>query len=125
MKPLSFQVWLYVATAFLCISITEFALSKLVFDSNSQFGLGYRIICIIYHFRITDLDWENPHPCDENPEELENIWNMHNCIWLAVGSIMQQGCDILPKSVHIFPQFSVSGFRNIFCILIAEAFRLA
>lgn len=64
-------------------------------------------------------DWENPHPCDEDPEELETIWNMHNCIWLTVGSIMQQGerilidrqvyyyftyrlifiigCDILPK----------------------------
>lgn len=46
---------------------------------------------------MTANDWENPHPCDEDPEELENIWNMHNCIWLTVGSIMQQGCDILPK----------------------------
>lgn len=36
--------------------------------------------------------------CDQNPEELENIWNTHNCIWLTVGSIMQQGCDILPKA---------------------------
>lgn len=44
-------------------------------------------------------DWENPHPCDDNPEELETIWNMHNCIWLTAGSIMQQGCDLLPKLV--------------------------
>lgn len=42
-------------------------------------------------------DWENPHPCDKDPEELENIWNMLNCTWLMVGSIMQQGCDLLPK----------------------------
>lgn len=33
-------------------------------------------------------DWENPHPCDEEPEELENIWNMHNCIWLSVGNFL-------------------------------------
>lgn len=46
-----------------------------------------------------EADWENPHPCNDEPEELENIWNMHNCIWLTVGSIMQQGCDILPKGL--------------------------
>ncbi|XP_031639839.1 glutamate receptor ionotropic, kainate 2-like, partial [Contarinia nasturtii] len=76
MDPLSTHVWLHVATAFLCISIIEYLLAKMAAN-----------------------DWENPHPCDENPEELENIWNMHNCIWLTVGSIMQQGCDILPKGV--------------------------
>lgn len=42
-------------------------------------------------------DWEKPHPCDPNPEELENIWGVKNCLWLMLGSIMQQGCDILPK----------------------------
>ncbi|XP_031634006.1 glutamate receptor ionotropic, kainate 2-like [Contarinia nasturtii] len=76
MEPLSTNVWFTVATAFLCISIIEYLLAKMAAN-----------------------DWENPHPCDENPEELENIWNMHNCIWLTVGSIMQQGCDILPKGV--------------------------
>ena len=44
-------------------------------------------------------DWESSHPCNQEPEELENIWNMHNCIWLTMGSIMGQGCDILPKYV--------------------------
>lgn len=48
--------------------------------------------------RMAADDWENPHPCDENPEELENIWNTANAIWLTVGSIMQQGCDLLPKA---------------------------
>lgn len=46
---------------------------------------------------MTPGDWENPHPCDENPEELENIWDIKNCLWLTLGSIMTQGCDILPK----------------------------
>lgn len=44
-------------------------------------------------------DWENPHPCDTNPEELENIWDIKNCLWLTLGSIMTQGCDILPKYI--------------------------
>lgn len=42
-------------------------------------------------------DWESPHPCDENPEELENIWTLKNSSWLILGSMMSQGCDILPK----------------------------
>lgn len=74
MEPFALDVWMYTATAFLCISIVLVILA-----------------------RMAAGDWENPHPCEEDAEELENIWNMHNCIWLAVGSIMQQGCDILPK----------------------------
>ncbi len=42
-------------------------------------------------------DWEASHPCDKEPQELENIWNILNCVWLTMGSIMGQGCDILPK----------------------------
>lgn len=47
--------------------------------------------------RLDPDDWENPHPCDQMPEELENIWGIKNCLWLTLGSIMTQGCDILPK----------------------------
>lgn len=74
MKPLSVAVWLAMATAFLCISMVQFALGRFAAD-----------------------DWENPDPSDPDPEELETIWELKNCIWLATGSIMQQGCDLLPK----------------------------
>lgn len=61
--------------------------------------------------RIATDDWEAPLPVaisqtnltngdgrDEPTETvLETIWNMHNWIWLVAGSIMQQGCDLLPK----------------------------
>lgn len=47
--------------------------------------------------RFAADDWENPHPCNDDPEELENLWNIQNCVWLTVGAIMQQGCDLLPK----------------------------
>ncbi|XP_037026038.1 glutamate receptor ionotropic, kainate 2-like [Bradysia coprophila] len=76
MSPLSLSVWIYMATAYLCISVLLFFLAKTAAD-----------------------DWENPHPCNTDPDELETIWNMHNCIWLTAGSIMQQGCDILPKAI--------------------------
>ncbi|XP_066147480.1 glutamate receptor ionotropic, kainate 2-like [Euwallacea fornicatus] len=74
--PLSLDVWLYMATAYLVISMIIFLVA-----------------------RLNPHDWENPHPCDPNPGELENIWNIRNCCWLTLGSIMTQGCDLLPKGV--------------------------
>jgi len=42
-------------------------------------------------------EWDNPHPCNADPEELENNFNFKNSFWLTIGSLMQQGSDILPK----------------------------
>lgn len=47
--------------------------------------------------RISHHEWQNPNPLVEDPEELENIWRTRNTGWLMIGSIMQQGCDILPR----------------------------
>ncbi|XP_018570639.1 glutamate receptor ionotropic, kainate 1-like isoform X2 [Anoplophora glabripennis] len=76
LDPFSVSVWIYTATLYLIISVVLYFIS-----------------------RMTPGDWENPHPCDENPEELENIWDIKNCLWLTLGSIMTQGCDILPKGI--------------------------
>ncbi|XP_066261896.1 glutamate receptor ionotropic, kainate 2-like [Euwallacea similis] len=74
--PLSATVWMYIGALYLFMSL---------------------ILVIIV--RMSGEDWENPHPCDENPSELENIWDFKNCLWLTLGSITTQGCDILPKGV--------------------------
>uniref|UniRef100_A0AAR5PTC5 Ionotropic glutamate receptor C-terminal domain-containing protein n=3 Tax=Dendroctonus ponderosae TaxID=77166 RepID=A0AAR5PTC5_DENPD len=72
--PLSTVVWLYIGLLYIFMSF---------------------ILVLIA--RMSTKDWENPHPCDQNPAELENIWNLKNCCWLTLGSITTQGCDILPK----------------------------
>ncbi|XP_074030865.1 glutamate receptor ionotropic, kainate 2 isoform X2 [Leptinotarsa decemlineata] len=74
--PLSFEVWIYIATSYLIISMMMFLVA-----------------------RLNPNDWENPHPCNPCPTELENIWNVKNCFWLTMGSFMAQGCDILPKGI--------------------------
>ncbi|XP_044268477.1 glutamate receptor ionotropic, kainate 2-like [Tribolium madens] len=76
LDPFSVKLWLYSATLYLGITVVLFFIS-----------------------RISPQDWENPHPCEQEPEELENIWDMKNCLWLTLGSIMNQGCDILPKGL--------------------------
>ncbi|KAL1491677.1 hypothetical protein ABEB36_012237 [Hypothenemus hampei] len=72
--PLCPVVWMYIGVLYLFISLT-----------------------LVVIARLSTKDWENPHPCDENPSELENIWDLKNSCWLTLGSITTQGCDILPK----------------------------
>nr|QZH55031.1 ionotropic glutamate receptor 9 [Achelura yunnanensis] len=74
MAPLSLDVWLYLATAYILVSFIL-------------------LICA----RMSQDDWVNPHPCNQNPENLQNIWTLYNCMWLTMGAIMTQGCDILPR----------------------------
>lgn len=74
LDPFTVEVWLYTGLAYVTVSVLVFVLS-----------------------RINNDDWESAHPCNQEPEEVESIWNILNCVWLAMGSIMGQGCDILPK----------------------------
>lgn len=74
MAPLSPEVWMYMAIAFIGVSVMQYIIS-----------------------RMCPKDWENPTPQDPDPKELENIWSFKNCIWLALGAVMCQGCDLLPK----------------------------
>jgi ABC-type amino acid transport substrate-binding protein len=74
LDPFTTSVWVYTGLAYIFISVLVFVLS-----------------------RINNDDWESSHPCDQDPEEVESIWNILNCVWLMMGSIMGQGSDILPK----------------------------
>ncbi|KAF7271253.1 hypothetical protein GWI33_015848 [Rhynchophorus ferrugineus] len=74
LSPLSLDVWIYMATAYLGVSVLLFILA-----------------------RFTPYEWQNPHPCNPDPDRLENQFTLFNCMWFAIGSLMQQGCDFLPK----------------------------
>ncbi|XP_043577546.1 glutamate receptor ionotropic, kainate 2 isoform X4 [Bombus pyrosoma] len=74
LSPLSLDVWIYMATAYLGVSVLLFILA-----------------------RFTPYEWYNPHPCNKNPDHLENRFKLLNCMWFTIGSLMRQGCDILPK----------------------------
>ncbi|XP_017883266.1 glutamate receptor ionotropic, kainate 2-like [Ceratina calcarata] len=78
LSPLSTDVWLYTATAVLAITIL-----------------------LSIQARMAPGEWDNPHPCNPDPEELENNFTLRNSLWLVTGSLMQQGSDILPQSPSI------------------------
>ena len=50
-----------------------------------------------YFFRFSPYEWDNPHPCTEEPEVLVNEFSLCNSMWFTIGSLMQQGSDISPK----------------------------
>ncbi|XP_053208599.1 glutamate receptor ionotropic, kainate 2-like [Panonychus citri] len=76
LDPFSLEVWLYTATAFIGVSLLMYIVA-----------------------RISPYEWLNDHPCDEEPEELTNTFSIGNCLWFSLGSIMQQGSDLGPKSI--------------------------
>jgi glutamate receptor, ionotropic, invertebrate len=74
MSPFSTEVWLYLGVAYLGVSISLFVLG-----------------------RLSPCEWDNPYPCIEEPEELENQFSMANSLWFTIGALLQQGSEIAPK----------------------------
>ncbi|CAB3226823.1 unnamed protein product [Arctia plantaginis] len=72
LSPLSLDVWIYMATAYLGVSVLLFILA-----------------------RFTPYEWHPTH--SPEGEKMENIFSLANCLWFAIGSLMQQSCDFLPK----------------------------
>ena len=55
------------------------------------------IITVHLMARITPYEWTNPHPCRQQPDILENQFTVLNSMWFTIGSLMQQGSDVMPK----------------------------
>uniref|UniRef100_A0A4D5RB87 Glutamate receptor 1 n=1 Tax=Scolopendra viridis TaxID=118503 RepID=A0A4D5RB87_SCOVI len=76
LDPFSIEVWLYMSAAYIGVSIILFVLA-----------------------RFSPYEWDNPYPCIQEPEELENNFSLMNSLWFTIGSLMQQGSDIAPRAV--------------------------
>lgn len=76
LAPLSLDVWIYMVTSYLGVSLMLFILA-----------------------RLSPYEWDNPHPCDPENDVLENQFNLSNSFWFTIGSLMQQGSDIAPKAM--------------------------
>lgn len=74
MNPLAMNIWLYVLSAYVLVSITMFVVA-----------------------RFSPYEWHNPHPCDYENETVENQFSLANSFWFTIGTLMQQGSDLNPK----------------------------
>jgi len=76
LQPFTIEVWLYVGFGYVFVSLVLFVLA-----------------------RFSPYEWDNPYPCIEEPEELENQFSLANSFWFTIGSLMQQGSDVAPISL--------------------------
>ncbi|UYV80330.1 hypothetical protein LAZ67_18002466 [Cordylochernes scorpioides] len=76
LSPFSTEVWAYMICAYIGVSITLFIVG-----------------------RLSPYEWENPHPCRQEDQVLENNFSLLNSLWFTIGSVMQQGSDLEPRCV--------------------------
>ncbi len=64
-------------------------------------GFGYVVVSIVLWVlaRFSPYEWDNPYPCIEEPEEVENQFSLANSFWFTIGSLMQQGSDVAPTAL--------------------------
>lgn len=93
LKPFSIEIWLYMMTAFLGVSLLLYIIA-----------------------RLTPYEWVSGHPCDDDPDELENQFSLGNCLWFVVGSVMQQGSDLGPRALSTRTLASIWWFFTLIMI---------
>ncbi|KPJ04254.1 Glutamate receptor, ionotropic kainate 2 [Papilio xuthus] len=49
--------------------------------------------------RFAPEEWQNPYPCIEEPETLDNQFTLANAFWFTLGSVLTQGSEIAPIAV--------------------------
>ncbi|XP_052837544.1 glutamate receptor ionotropic, kainate 2 isoform X1 [Drosophila gunungcola] len=96
LNPYGVEVWLYVMIAMM---ITALAL--------------------ILTGRMDQFEWEHPVENVDHEMERENIWHLNNTMWLVLGSILNQGCDLLPRGL---PMRLLTAFWWIFALLISQTY---
>ncbi|XP_022662237.1 glutamate receptor ionotropic, kainate 2-like isoform X3 [Varroa destructor] len=74
--PFSIVVWFYTLTVYTFVSILVYVLG-----------------------RFTPYEWVPSHPCDPQSEPENQFSSLQNAFWFTMGSIMQQGSDLVPRAI--------------------------
>ncbi|XP_011872400.1 PREDICTED: glutamate receptor ionotropic, kainate 2-like isoform X2 [Vollenhovia emeryi] len=94
--PFSHAVWYYLIGAYILVSLLLFVVG-----------------------RLCPAEWNNPYPCIEEAEFLENQFTFKNAFWFAIGSIMQQGSEIAPIGISTRMIASCWWF---FCLIMVSSY---
>ena len=74
MNPLAVEIWLYVLAAYVLVSFTMFVMA-----------------------RFSPYEWNNPHPCNDEADTVENQFSLNNTFWFITGTLLRQGSGLNPK----------------------------
>ncbi|XP_044767119.1 glutamate receptor ionotropic, kainate 2 [Coccinella septempunctata] len=75
MNPLAVEIWLYVLAAYVLVSFTLFVMA-----------------------RFSPYEWNNPHPCHQDSDIVENQFSVSNSFWFITGTFLRQGSGLNPKA---------------------------
>lgn len=48
--------------------------------------------------RFSPYEWNNPHPCDQENDVMENQFSISNSFWFITGTFLRQGSGLNPKA---------------------------
>lgn len=96
LSPFSMEVWIYVIGAYIGVSVILFLVG-----------------------RMSPYEWDNPHPCRQENQVLENNFNLMNSMWFTIGSLMQQGSDLAPKAMSTR---TVAGIWYFFTLIMISSY---
>ncbi|KAF8794053.1 Glutamate receptor ionotropic like protein [Argiope bruennichi] len=76
LRPLSLEVWMYVAAAYMSVSLLLYGVS-----------------------RFSPYEWGPPHPCEGiTVHACRNCFSIQNSLWFTVGSLMRQSSELTPRA---------------------------
>ncbi|KAI1298750.1 Glutamate receptor ionotropic, kainate 2 [Halotydeus destructor] len=96
LSPFSMVVWVYVVGAYVGVSVILFVVG-----------------------RLSPYEWDNPHPCRQDDQVLENDFSLLNSFWFTIGSLMQQGSDLAPKSMSTR---TIAGIWYFFTLIMISSY---
>ncbi|XP_054154145.1 glutamate receptor ionotropic, kainate 2-like [Oppia nitens] len=76
LSPFQNIVWIYVLGAYISVSTILFIVG-----------------------RLTPYEWDDPHPCRQGDNVLENNFSLINSFSFTIGTMMQQGSAVAPKAM--------------------------
>ncbi|KAI8421623.1 hypothetical protein MSG28_009632 [Choristoneura fumiferana] len=95
------------------------------FQYNLQGSAGIRLAyvgtsLVLYVIgRLCPEEWQNPYPCIEEPDALENQFTLANALWFTLGAILCQGSEIAPVA---YGSRAVASAWWIFALVITSSY---
>ncbi|XP_043850555.1 glutamate receptor ionotropic, kainate 3 isoform X8 [Dromiciops gliroides] len=103
LNPLSPDIWMYVLLAYLGVSCVLFVIARghCCFPHLFQhiwLTLGHDLE-LSSSSRFSPYEWYDAHPCNPGSDIVENNFTLLNSFWFGMGSLMQQGSELMPKAL--------------------------
>ncbi|XP_038055631.1 glutamate receptor 4-like [Patiria miniata] len=86
MHPLSYEIWMCIVLAYAGVSVVLFLVSR--FSPKEWYPVEY-----------TRVPTDEPNGAIPPKEQTTNDFGITNSLWFSFGALMQQGCDISPRSL--------------------------